>query len=524
MKNNFSIESLANELPSRYAERLGIAYSTTVDQQHKKDHGQFFTPFEIASLMASYADFKGSSVRVLDPGCGSAILSCALVEKIVTASDNPLLIDVVAYETDLNLVPVASKVLSYLEEWGQKYGVIINTKLHSEDFILHNADCFKEPDDLFARPVEQFDFVISNPPYFKLSKSDKRTLAAKAIVNGHPNIYAIFMAFSAKLLKENGEFIFITPRSYAAGGYFRVFREYFFKLIDLDKVHLFVSRKDTFSRDKVLQETVIIKGVKRAGTEEKVIISSSGGLKDIKSPLIKVFPKRDIIDLHSREKILYLPTTDHEEAVLENFKSWTGNLAKYNIKISTGPVVAFRSREYLKEQNNNNEDSFAPLFWLHNVKQMELDWPVIKPNKEQFISVEKRSLPLLIQNKNYILLRRFSSKDDKSRLIAAPYFSNFINSGYIGVENKLNYIYRPNGQLYRNEVIGLSALLNSRLFDTYFRIFNGNVNVSATELREISLPALEMIKEIGDSIILSNQFSVENTNRVVSEYCEPVYK
>ena len=88
------------------------------------------------------------------------------------------------------------------------------------------------------------------------------------------------------------------------------------------------------------------------------------------------------------------------------------------------------------------------------------------------------------------------------------------------VENKVNYIYRPKGHLQRNEIVGLCALLNSKLFDSFFRIFNGNVNVSATELREIPLPELETIKEIGNNIILSNDFSVENTNKIVIEQFE----
>ena len=148
---------------------------------------------------------------------------------------------------------------------------------------------------------------------------------------------------------------------------------------------------------------------------------------------------------------------------------------------------------------------------------MALEWPIPKPDKGQYVRIEKESKAILIPNKNYILLRRFSTKDDKSRLIAAPYFCNFIKSDYIGVENKVNYIYRPKGHLERNEVVGLCALLNSVLFDSYFRIFNGNVNVSATELREIPLPPLETIIEIGNIIILSNDYSVENTNKIVIE-------
>ena len=154
------------------------------------------------------------------------------------------------------------------------------------------------------------------------------------------------------------------------------------------------------------------------------------------------------------------------------------------------------------------------------MKQMILEWPLPKPEKGQYISIENESKSILIPDKNYILLRRFSSKDDKSRLIAAPYFCNFIKSEYIGVENKVNYIYRPKGHLDRNEIIGLCALLNSTLFDSYFRIFNGNVNVSATELRDIPLPELETIIEIGKNIILSNDFSVENANNMVIEQFE----
>jgi adenine-specific DNA-methyltransferase len=98
-----------------------------------------------------------------------------------------------------------------------------------KDFVLENASCLSENANLFAEKAEQFDIIISNPPYFKLPTDDKRSIAAKTVVNGHPNIYAIFMAVSAKLLKENGEIIFITPRSYASGSYFKLFREYFLK-------------------------------------------------------------------------------------------------------------------------------------------------------------------------------------------------------------------------------------------------------------------------------------------------------
>ncbi len=186
-------------------------------------------------------------------------------------------------------------------------------------------------------------------------------------------------------------------------------------------------------------------------------------------------------------------------------------------------TTAFRSLDYIKDHCESKNAWVAPLFWLHNVEQMVFKWPLVKPKKGQYIRVSDQSKSVLIPNKNYVLLRRFSSKDDKNRLVAAPYFCDLIESDYVGVENKVNYIYRPKGHLYSNEVVGLCALLNSSLFDTYFRIFNGNVNVSATELREIPLPPLETIQEIGNTLILSNDLSVKNINQIVNKNFEPVY-
>lgn len=522
MAGNKLIEKIAGELPSQYADRLGLSYAKSVNQEHKKANGQFFTPLEIAGLMGTFAESRESSLRILDPGCGTAILTCALVESLVQNNSKLKEVDLTVYETDKALIPFTKESLDYLRGWLKEKSIELKISIHTNDFILENADSLTDNANLFSQTINPFNIIVSNPPYFKLPIDDKRAVAAKAVVNGHPNIYAIFMAISARLLKENGQLIFITPRSYASGSYFKLFREYFFKIIEIDKVHLFVSRKDTFNRDKVLQETVIIKGTRKEKThpKHKVNVYSSHGLKDIDSPIIKSFEQKELINLNSNEKILYLPTSDSDEAILEVFKNWNGNLNKYNIQISTGPVVAFRSKDYIHDTYQNGTLFLAPLFWLHNVKQMMLEWPMPKPDKGQYVRIQDKSKSILIPNKNYVLLRRFSAKDDKSRLVAAPYFCNFIEEEYIGIENKVNYIYRPKGHLERNEVVGLCALLNSSLFDSYFRIFNGNVNVSATELREIPLPPLETIKEIGNSVILSNDFSVNNVNKIVSEQFE----
>lgn len=517
MKEIINIEYFEQELPSEYADRLGVYYTKLVSSKHKKENGQFFTPLPIANLMSSYCDLDINEIRILDPGCGTAILTCTLIEGLISKNKNIFCINLVAYETDLDLILYSKKVLNYVKNWLDIKNIRFNYVLHNQDFIVVNAKALKES---IFNINEKFDVIISNPPYFKLAKDDLRAIAAKELVSGQSNIYSIFMGIASKLLNENGQLIFITPRSFASGKYFRTFRALFFNEVQLDKIHLFNSRKETFNRDKVLQETVIIKAIKEdIDLNKKTIISSSLGLKDICDSKTKSFLNSELIKLNSKEKILYLPTNDREVSILNLVNLWNDHLSDHNIQISTGPVVSFRSLKYI-QTNDTKTDSLAPLFWLHNINKMVLNWPKELKDKGQFINIEQGSIKSLLLNKNYIFLRRFSTKDDKSRLIASPYFCNYTKSDYIGVENKVNYLYRKDGNLEINEITGLCALLNSEMFDIYFQIFNGNVNVSATELREMKFPSLSTIKEIGDEILLSNDYSMANVNNVINEYFE----
>ena len=473
--------------------------------------------------MGGLASTNKTQIDILDPGCGTGILTCALVENIVKQNPQIKEINLVAYETDINLISLSEKSLSYLKEWLTTYGVLFKYIVCVHDFIIDNYTRFNTCSIAFPADNKQnFDFIISNPPYFKLSKNDERVKAAKIIINGQPNIYSIFLALSTQLLKADGQMIFIVPRSFTSGRYFNLFRDYFFKEIQLNYIHLFDSRKDTFSRDNVLQETLILRASKKKESkkEPQITISTCSGLQDIWQPKQKAYLQKDLIDLKSKEKIIHLPTSTKDEAIIELFKSWTGTLNKYNIQISTGPVVAYRTKDYIKETYENGILSLTPLYWLHNVAKMKITFPSSRPNKGQYIQICDQTMPYLIPNKNYIFLRRFSSKDDKSRLIAAPNFSVPDSPRLIGVENKLNYIYRPNGHLDRTEIMGFAALLNSNLFDTYFRTFNGNVNVSATELRAMPLPPLDTIKKIGEKLILRNNFSLENVSKVIDDFFE----
>ena len=305
--------------------------------------------------------------------------------------------------------------------------------------------------------------------------------------------------------------IFITPRSFASGLYFKAFREAFFNMMRPISFHVFQSRKEVFNKDDVLQENVILSAIKDEGwinTSYKynIEITASNGISDLASSYKKRMPMHSILDIKGKDKSVRFPLSEVDERVYEMVTSWHGNLKLYDMEISTGPVVPFRATKFLIYDPKERE--VVPLLWMQNVSCMKLSWPA-KTSKAQYICVCNESMPLLLPNNNYVLLRRFSSKEQVRRLTAVPILKVNIESRYIGLENHLNYIHRPGSSLSSEEAYGLAALINCSIMDKFFRILNGNTQVNATDFRSMPLPPLSLIVNIGKRIMASEELDIE---------------
>jgi len=506
-----ALEPHADERPTAFADRLGRLYCNATTAAHKRQWGQFLTPATVAEFMAALVDCDLNEIRILDPGSGSGVLACAVAEALAKRDHPPRQLIIDAYECDTELLPILDRSLRYLSERLAERGVSLTYRSVAKDFILEHAAQLRRTPWLFDNDDDrpEYDVVVSNPPYFKLPKADPRAQAADHVVHGQPNIYALFMAVSAALLVRGGEMVFITPRSFASGPYFRRFRERFFAHVQLNAVHVFDSRRDAFRRDGVLQENIILKGRRcddwaKTDTGSAVRVSVSQGALDIDECHVRTLPLSHLLDMNSREKILRIPLSNDDDAIVRRIDQWTATLGTYGMQISTGPVVPFRAVELLSMRGGVPEHH-APLLWLQNVHPMRVEWPVTARNKPQYIStIAPDSRPLLVRDRNYVLLRRFSAKEERRRLTAAPLIAGKLRCEWIGIENHLNYIHRPGGLLSEDEAVGLAVVFNSEFMDTYFRVLNGSTQVSATEVRKIPMPPLDAIVEIGRRAKQSN--------------------
>ena len=491
------------ERPAVFSDRIGEWYAARRSVQQRKDHGLFLTQVPTADFMAGRIMADGRKVRILDPAAGAGILCCAAVEALVSRCLKPDVIELVAYEVDRDLITPLRAVLEYLADWCGGHRVMLAVRIEATDFIMANAGALRGCELLPARAAEEkFDAVIANPPYFKIGKADPRAAAVSNVVHGQPNIYGLFMAVGAALLRRHGDFVFITPRSFTSGPYFRRFRAVFFDMIRPTGIHVFGSRRDAFRRDAVLQENVILSGVRQDRWHENevdasVTISSSLGVDDFGEPGLREISAKAVLDLASADKVLRLPVCDEDEAALALVDSWPSSLRRLGLNISTGPVVPFRATELITKEGNVPVNH-VPLLWMNHVRAMKATWPVDR-HKSEYIK-RTGAEALLVPNRNYVLIRRFSAKEEARRLTVAPYIATDFAIPEIGLENHLNYIHRLGGTLSEEEAWGLAALYNSRLLDTWFRAVNGNTQVSATELRAMPLPASETIITLGQRV------------------------
>jgi adenine-specific DNA-methyltransferase len=477
-----------------YAERLSTLYSDVYRPKDRKPEGQFFTPKQVSIFMAELFDINQDKVSLLDPGAGTGILSAAFCEKLLNRG-KPVSLVIDAFENDPEIIPFLKSVLQECKKDLEQKASKVEFNVLAKDFILTNEPYLSGP-GLFEKGGQRFyDFVVSNPPYYKVGTESPYSKMMANLICGQPNIYAFFMTMAASMLADKGELVFITPRSFCSGLYYKNFRRWFLRKVRITRIHIFESRKDIFDKDGVLQENVIIKA-RRNGKEGTATITTSRD-KDLNVLGRIEVDYSDMISPKNRESFIRIPTSELDVKILHIVDNWPCTLKKLGMEISTGPVVDFRAKEHLRQ---NLTKGSVPLLWMHNMQNMRVVWPYKKNKKPEAIASMEKTSPLLLPVKNYVLLKRFTSKEQRRRLDAAVLKQSDFPHESVGIENHVNYIHKPNGSLSISEAFGIAVLLNTGLIDNYFRSLSGHTQVNATEIRTLPLPNLPVIRKIGELV------------------------
>ena len=423
-------------------------YINAREANERKALGQYFTDSSVAEYMASLIQpiNRVECIRVLDAGAGSGILATYAALRCLEYGNKK--VHAVLYEIDDRAIPLLKESMEMTTDHFTERGAKFTYEIKNEDFILARPDKTEAP----------FHISSINPPYFKYSvKESPYSGALSDLYKGDPNIYASFMAMVMACLDKDGQMVAIVPRSFSNGLYFKGFRKFLFSTSSLDVIHIFNARDKIFKDLEVLQENIICKFTK-THQKDSVEIRSSNCSLDINALDSNRYPSNLVLDLSNSEGIIRIPESKESAELMLKAETLGGTFQDTGYFISTGPVVEYRTRQFITEDNEGSGS--VPLYRPHNIRLAGINWTG-EQKKDAFFMLRECYEKHVSKNDVYVLMKRFSSKDEPKRLVAAVHDPSKIDTDFIGLGNKLNYIGLQNGPMSLEEANGISALFNA---------------------------------------------------------------
>lgn len=463
------------------------AFIERMPKEQRKAYGQFFTTELTAQFMASLfdIDISRSKLRILDAGAGTGVLAAALLERLRNLGFKGK-VCLVCYETDEAVLPVLERNLESMQD-----SMNLTFEIRKDNYLTS------------SQHEESFDLIIGNPPYKKIGKSAAEAKALSHVCHGAPNLYFLFWTKALEMLSENQELVYIVPRSWTSGAYFAKFREYLFAHCVITHLHLFGSRDKVFGGESVLQETMIVKVKKTTKAPKNISITSSSSSEFCDFHEFKALYNVVVAPNH----YVFLITDEKEAHTLSRLSKLNSTLASINHPMKTGIIVDFRTKEVLRDRP---VEGTYPLLFSHHIKDGRVVWPAGK--ESEYICTDRGGL--LQDNTNYLIVKRFTTKEEKRRLQCGIYLkSDHPEFSHISTQNKVNYIRCETPEL----AYGMFVLFNSEIYDTYYRVLNGSTQVNSTEINNMPVPDLATITAMG-RLLIGQDLTSFNCNQIISQW------
>lgn len=449
-----------------------------IAQKHKAEFGQFMTPSRVARFMASL--FPPSALKtchLLDAGAGMGALSCAFLDRWVTGGFGFESVEVTAYEID-------EKLRGYLAQHLAGYSRVTPRIIAGDYIELATTEGLQD---------QGYTHAILNPPYKKINSRSAHRMALRTVGIETVNLYSAFVALAVGQAAPGGQIVAIIPRSFCNGPYYRPFRDFILERAAIRHMHLFESRNKAFRDDEVLQENIIIH-LERDSQQGPITVTTStdDSFSDLTT---NEHPFDRIVFPDDPERFIHVPTTT-EKSAIELLPFVRYSLADIGVKVSTGPVVDFRLKTHLRDMP---EPGTVPLIYPGHLSMTGAVWPVASLKKPNAIMRNDETEKWLYPNGFYCVVRRFSSKEEKRRVVASlvdP--AAFGDHAVLGFENHMNLFHENKHGLPEALARGLAVFLNTTAVDEYFRRFNGHTQVNATDLRLMKYPSRDTLILLGE--------------------------
>ena len=176
----------------------------TSAHSEQKSTGSHYTPPALAAFVAKEMlklwkpPENTRNINVFDPALGDGELLLAVLKNLQAMDVN---LSVSGYETNQSEMLLAKK---RIKDQFPKTAI----EFHHRDFLAESAGClFSQPDLFQSRQFEQFDLVISNPPYVRtqvMGAKKSQDIARRFGLAGKVDLYYAFIVAIAQYIHPEG--------------------------------------------------------------------------------------------------------------------------------------------------------------------------------------------------------------------------------------------------------------------------------------------------------------------------------
>jgi adenine-specific DNA-methyltransferase len=456
---------------------LTSLYTTLLPGERRSALGAFYTPPALTGRLLDLAGEGGTdwaNARVLDPasGGGAFLLEAATRMRAALEGSEPafILAQLGARLRGLELDPHAASLSQAALE-------ILTSDLTAASGRPAPI-CVKVCDTIEEAPDANFDLVVGNPPYGRVTLTAAHRERYARSLYGHANLYGVFTDIALRWTRPGGAIAYLTPTSVLGGQYYMALRQLLAEEappVAIDFVH---ARRGVF--EDVLQETLLAlyrKGGKREHFQVHYL--------NVDNEREARLTRNGQVGLPKNAGQPWLaPREPGHVNLIKAAEGMSARLSDWGYRVSTGPLVWNR---FKPQMCSRAAVGLYPLIWAESVtSDGRFIFRAGKKNHAPYFKAKSGDEWLII-DRGCVLVQRTTAKEQSRRLIAAELPQEFIDKhGGVIVENHLNMV-RASGSA-KISPAAVAATLNSDVMDQLFRCISGSVAVSAFELESIPLP------------------------------------
>jgi adenine-specific DNA-methyltransferase len=477
---------------------LAQASGELLNQANRKHLGEFHTPLPIVEHLIELSHFDPSALlngqQLVDPACGSGIILALIAHKVIDwaiplgIEPHRILRALVNNLHGFDIQPFAIELTRSLL-LHTCHALIAQTNSIDELCFpnIRLLDPLASP-ELFWEENRCFRYIIGNPPYMRVKQEQLEYLPQyEEIVNGHANLYQLFLWWAVRSTQPGGIVSFLIPQSMLAGSYFQQLRNQLDERADLISITRMIDRKGVVGDADLQMMAIALQVTEQEPQRPAISVRVTRNGDDIGTAHVEILPYERVVQRINAASLWVVSdqTLDLDIVqALEHESNLLGRLTEQFVCGNGGYVWNQRKELLLPEPDQGT----IPLISAASIDPYQVTFPYTGPHrcKDRQYSFTNTKVKSDIHSGPAVLIQRTTPRKVGRRLVAGLLDIEFctVHNQYF-LENHVNFVVvKPE---FVDLLYGMTAWLNSDLINFVFQLRNGTLHVSVSELRLLPL-------------------------------------